>query len=366
MGASYKLLLDGAEIDADLHAAIGSVEVEENVELPGAIQLTLPVAAQGDDLSHTADPALQPHAHLAVVVNADGKPSECIFDGYVLSHKLHLEKGATDSSLTVWGQDASWIMNLEEKVHEWADMTDAAVAGAIFDQYGITAAPENTTDDSPAHVSSGHTLMQRGSDIQFLRRLARRSGKVCRVAAAQEPGKLVGYFVKPNLEGEPVLTLSIHGEEPTMVTSLDIEWDVARPTAVTGQQATFSAPDPILADATDSGLPPLEARDLATFAGKPMKVLLSSTADDAGELLLRARAVLRDSGFFVRCSGEADGARLNAVIRAGTVVKIDGAGSLHSGKYYVWSVRHTLKPDSHKMSFVLVRNAVGAPAGGTS
>jgi len=81
--------------------------------------------------------------------------------------------------------------------------------------------------------------------------------------------------------------------------------------------------------------------------------------------LLRAKAVLRDAGWFARCEGEADVARLNAVMRAGTVVQVEGIGSLNSGKYYVWSVRHSLTADSHRMKFVLVRNAVGpAPVGG--
>jgi hypothetical protein len=40
-------------------------------------------------------------------------------------------------------------------------------------------------------------------------------------------------------------------------------------------------------------------------------------------------------------------------------------GSLHSGRYLVWSVRHTINADAHTMKFVLVRNAIGpAPSGG--
>ncbi len=368
MGQSYKLLLNGAEVDADVYGAIPALEVEENAELPGAIQLSLPVDSADDDLSRLGDAVVAPYANLAVVVSTDDKPDECIFDGYVLSHKLHLEKGTTNSTLEVWGQDASWLMNLEEKAHEWADMTDAAVANAIFSQYGITPAPENTEDDSPAHTESGHTLMQRASDIQFLRQLARRNGKLCRVAGGDAAGKRIGWFAKPKLDGEPAATLRLNGEEPTTVATLDFEWDVARPTEVAARQASFADPSPdgVTGDAADSGLAPLAARDLATFAGKPMKARLTATVDDAGELSLRARALLRESGFFVRCTGESDMARLKTVLRVGALVSVEGAGSLHSGKYLVWSVRHTFKAEGHKMSFVLVRNAVGAAGGGAS
>jgi hypothetical protein len=109
----------------------------------------------------------------------------------------------------------------------------------------------------------------------------------------------------------------------------------------------------------------LDERGLADFAGQPVTVMLTAPVDDAGELSLRATSLLREAGWFLRCEGEADVARLQAVLRVGTVVMINGAGSLHSGKYFVWSVRHAITADSHKMKFTLVRNAIGPqPTGG--
>jgi hypothetical protein len=247
-------------------------------------------------------------------------------------------------------------------------MTDGQVANAIFGNYSITPADANTDDDSVTHVDTAHTLMQRATDIQFLRMLARRSGKLCRVACTDTPGQPTGYFITPDLTADPAVTIVATGDNPLpTVSSLDFEWDVTRPTEVTGRQATFdngAPPEGVVGDATDSALPALDARDLPTFAGQPMTALLTTTVDDAGELLVRAQSVVREGGFFVRCTGEADVSQINAVLRVGTVVEIDGAGSMFSGNYFVWSVRHTIKTDSHKMSFVLVKNAMGpAPTG---
>jgi hypothetical protein len=55
---------------------------------------------------------------------------------------------------------------------------------------------------------------------------------------------------------------------------------------------------------------------------------------------------------------------LGAVLRACDVVQIDGAGSVHSGKYLVWSVKHQISGEAHRMRFTLVRNAVGPAAAG--
>jgi hypothetical protein len=371
MASTYQLILNGKPADDDLYTALSSIEVEENADLPGAIQLNLPVSRTADgDLQYVNDSAFQPLANLAVVATADGQSSQCIFDGYVLSHKLHLETGITASTLQVWGQDASWLMNLEEKVKEWVDVTDADVANAIFNDYkgyGIRPASDNANDDSPSHTEDGHSLMQRTSDIQFLRSLARRNGKLCRVVCADQPGNRTGYFVKPKLDGDPVLTLTLNEPQTWVVEALDIEWDVTRPTTVKASQALFndSDEDGVSADTSDSGLALLDAQGLADFSGKPMTVILTAPVDDAGELTLRAQSLLREAGWFVRCEGEADVSRLNAVMRVGTVVQLNGIGALHSGKYYVWSVRHIITTDSHKMKFVLVRNAVGAlPASG--
>src|SRR6266545_3625678 len=268
MASTYQLFLNGAPAEEDLYT-----------DLPGAIQLRLPVSRSDDgDLTYVNDGRLGPLANLAVVATVEGAAPECIFDGYVLANRLHVETGTTNASLEVWGQDASWLMNLEEKVKEWVDVTDAAVAAAVFGEYGITPAPENQQDDSPAHTEAGHTLMQRASDIQFLRTLARRSGKLCRVVCKDAPGTRTGYFAGPRLDGEPAVTLSLNDPEGWSVSALDFAWDVSRPTVVTARQALFTdaAEDGVGGTTDDSGLPPLDERGLAAFAGKPMTVLLTA------------------------------------------------------------------------------------------
>jgi phage protein D len=211
MAHSYQILNGGNPVDGSLYGALTSVEVEENAELPGAIQLSLAIAADGSgDLTYVNDSNFTPYANLAVVVTADGQPPECIFDGYVLSHKLHLDRGIAASTLEVWGQDASWLMNLTETTKEWADVTDVSVASTVFGDYGMTPAPDNAedSDDTATHTESGHTLMQRASDIQFLRQLARRNGKLCRVFCGAQAGQRIGYFAKPDLTAIPTITLT--------------------------------------------------------------------------------------------------------------------------------------------------------------
>jgi hypothetical protein len=89
--------------------------------------------------------------------------------------------------------------------------------------------------------------------------------------------------------------------------------------------------------------------------------MLTTTVDDNSELQMRAASLLREGGFFVRCTGKVTLDALGLVLRVGSIVEIDGIGTVHSGKYFVWSVSHTIKQDSYEMAFVLLRNAVGSP-----
>lgn len=365
MPSTFQLWMQGAAVPEAFYDRIAWLEIEESSDLPGSLQMRLPVSASADgDLNPLNDPGLQPMANLAVVATpGDGAP-ECLFDGYVLAHKIHVEAGISNAHLEVYSQDSSWLMNLEDKTREWANVTDGAAANTIFGEYGMAPGPDNLGDDSPAHAEDGHTLMQRGTDLQFLQMLARRSGKLCRVVSGAAPRLLTGVFAKPSVDGAPVVTLSPNSPSAANVGALDIEWDVMRPASIVARQALFtdSAPEGATGDATASGLAPMDERDLATFAGQPMKSMLTATVDDGGALRQRAEAVLREAGWFVRVTGDADVASLHHVLRVGQVVQIDTLGSVHSGKYWVSSVRHRITAEAHRMSFVLVRNAVGPAA----
>ena len=99
------------------------MEVEESLDLPGAVQLTLPVATSSSgDLTYVSDSRFQPLVNVAVVatpgagsaagspaaalgaaasalgIGGSGSPSaQCIFDGYLLSVKLRLTPPARPS-----------------------------------------------------------------------------------------------------------------------------------------------------------------------------------------------------------------------------------------------------------------------------
>ena len=358
----FQLRVGEQPASAVLQEALQSVEVEENADGPDAMMLALPVnrTATGD-LQFIDDGTFEPYTRVSAILSA-GESRQCIFDGYVLSWRLHLDRVSAASTIQVWAQDASWLMNIDDNVREWPGLTDGEVANSIFATYGFLPADANTEDDSPAHDPSQHTLFQRATDLQFLYTLAKRNGKICRVTCSQEPGVRTGYFARPAVEGPPAVTIGLANPADWTVDTLDLEWDIMRPTRAMASQVSPAEGIAVPTEASSSGLSALGARDLVSYAGRPSTMMLTATAD-VPELPQRTAAVLREAGWFSRCQGQADVDRLGAVIRAATVIAVSGAGTAHSGKWFVWRVNNLITQDSCRTRFTLVRNAIGPSEG---
>jgi hypothetical protein len=369
MSVTIQLSVAGTPVPEEFYDAISQLEIEESSDTPGALLLRLPVnRTTAGDLQFVGDGTFEPMTNITLTAtsSAQGAQTQCIFDGYVLSWRLHLDRTTTSSTIDIWAQDASWLMNIDDNVTEWSGQTDGEVANAIFGTYGFTPAAGNTDNDSPRHTPDGHTLFQRATDLQFLRGLARRGGKLCRVACTDTPGQRTGYFVTPTVDAQPVATISLTDPINWTLDSLDFDWDVMRPTETDASQVDLTqASDDGTDVSTDaSGLTALDERDYPTYFGTSSTLLLTAPAD-VPDLDQRTAAVLVESGFFARCTGEVDADRLAAVLRVGDVVTIEGAGNIQSGNWLVWNVRHKYSPQSWKMAFTLVRNAMGpASAGG--
>jgi hypothetical protein len=367
MTVMAELGLSGAPVPDAFYDAIGDLEVEESSDSPGTLLLRLPVnRTAAGDLQFVGDGTVEPMTNITLTATL-GSQVECVFDGYVLSWRLHMDRASASSTIHVWAQDASWLMNIDDSVTEWSGQTDGEIANAIFGAYGFSTADGNTDNDSPSHTPDGHTLMQRSTDLQFLRGLARRGGKLCRVGCTDTPGDRTGYFVTPAVDGQPVTTISLLDPASWTVDSLDFDWDVMRPTEADASQVDLSQADDSGSDVTtdSSGLPPLDDRDYPTYLGQSSTLLLTAPAD-LPELEQRTAAVLTESGFFSRCTGQADADRIGVILRVGDAIAIAGAGSIHSGNWLVWHVRHTYSAQKWTMHFTLVRNAMGpAAAGGT-
>jgi hypothetical protein len=144
--------------------------------------------------------------------------------------------------------------------------------------------------------------------------------------------------------------------EQANIQALDLAWEVERPTSIVGAQLNLNNKESL-----DGAVPPdpvtiLGEESLAQITGDTRSVHLNAPADDAGDLQARGQGALVEAGWFITATCQTSLNALGKLVRAHTVVELQGASSRFSGKYFVAGVRHTIDATGHKMDLTLVRN----------
>ncbi len=356
MALRATLSVAGSPDDA-LASLATAVEVVERMGCTTTWALRVPVG-----LAHPGSPelgpvatdayatALGPGASLRVgVTEPESGGAHVLVDGPVHGEHIHLAHGGEGSFVEIRGSDRSVEMDrdLRSVVHQGAEQ--AVVSGILG---GYSFVPQ--VDLSATHSEQKHVLVQRETDLAFVRRLARRAGRLFWLRSDQRLGH-VANVARPDAGERARKALTIHGQR-TVLTSLDIEWDVERPSAVESRQLDLNSKRE-LDGAAQGPLSFLGRRDLQSVAGGARTTSLAVPCDDAGALKARSEAALIDAGWFVRARGELTAGAWGAVLRAHQVVELSGAGPRHDGDWYVAEVRHLIDHTTHRMAVQLVRNA---------
>ena len=129
------------------------LEVEENADRPDALLMRLPVnRTSAGDLQFVGDGSFEPeHERDAWSSLPTGQAAQCIFDGYVLSWRLHLDRTSGASTIEVWAQDASWLMSSRRHRARVGGHDRRRGRQPDLLSLRLHAGRGNTDDDSPPH-----------------------------------------------------------------------------------------------------------------------------------------------------------------------------------------------------------------------
>ena len=332
--------------------AATAVNITECVGQPTYFTLEYPFDTADGDFPLLKEGRLGPGSELAVFVSTGGT-SECLAKGPVYGQKIHFSHGGSGSTLSVQGGDSLVKLDRENKAVAWADLTDSSAVSSILSQAGLAADVETT---QAGHLESKHTLIQRETDLSFIRRLARRNGFHFWITC-DESGVETAHFKRPALDGAPACDLVINLTDPRPnVTSLDISWDLERPTQTDSTELDLNSKSDITGAVQQSPLTPLGGVGFSQIASEPRTAHVSAPVDDSADLQARSEGTLIDASFFLRASGSTTASVLGKVLRSHTLVNVRGAGTRHSGVWFCSRVRHSIDADEHRMDFDLIRN----------
>jgi hypothetical protein len=336
----------------DLAAAAGRIEVYECMGDTTSYRVQFGAEPGDKDLPMLTHPDLEPDRELGIFTKV-ADTLHCLVHGPVYGQEIKLTQARSGSYVIVLGGDRSVLMDRETRLVQHPDGSDSDAIGAALARYKPMSA--NVEKTSASHTEARHTLVQCETDLQFVRRLARRNGAEFWITFAED-GDETAHVRRPKLDGPAAATIDLADPK---VNEIDISWDVQRPSRVTATDIDVNTKTKIVGDVGASPLPALGATPFATIAKGSGAAVLSAPVDEAGDLRARAEALLIRSAFFLRARCVLTTATAGTLIRSHTIVEVKGAGGRHSGKYYCAAVRHVLSEGSHSMQVDLVRNAWG-------
>ena len=350
-GTGYYVALNGKSDEILNNANI--IAVSQNLGQETSFRIEYAIDIEEDDLPRLVDKRFDPGSELAIFAFTN-EETTCLVKGPIYGQKITIRRGGAGSLMTVLGGDRSVVMDRQTKTTEWRDVTDSEVASAILSSYGFLT----DIQKSPGgHFLAKHILVQRDSDLRFIRRLANRNGYHFWITW-DETGKETAHFRAPSLDRDPLISLSITANQADMpgIDSLDIYWDVERPTGVVSAQLEQNAMESLDGNAEGSPLAVLGKQDLRSIAGELRTIHLHAPVDDSGDLQSRSRGLLIDSNWFLRANCETSVNVIGKVIQNHNLLEINGAGSRYSGIYYVAGVNHRIDGTEHIMALTLLRN----------
>lgn len=351
MASGFSILFDDKP-DA-IFGNAASVEVYECVGESTSFRLHYPLDISEGDMPLLKEPALSAGAKIAVIAPVD-EGLVCLVKGSVRGQQIHVEHGGEGSVLDVFGGDSTLAMDREDKAALWSDLTDSDAVSNILGQYGFTTDVEDT---AAGHFEDKHLLVQRDTDLAFIRQLAARNGYLFWVTCDATTKVETAHFKRPPFDGETTAELVVNlSDPPANVGTLDVVWDIEAPASASVMQVDLSTRDSIDGSVESSPLAGLASQQFSAIGPTPRSLNLAVPVDDTGDLQARGEAALIEAEMFIRARGQTTVHALGTVLRANTMVRIRGLGGRHSGKWFCHSVRHYVDAIEHRMEFELVRN----------
>jgi phage protein D len=337
----------------DLLGASIELAVETDFRLASSFRLRLATHRESDGTwVFLDDDRLKLWNPVAISASIDDDEKQ-LFLGYITQISMHLDPDQDSSYVEVTGMDASCLMSLEEKIKAWPNKSDSDIAREIFSNYRLTA----TVDDTGVvHADTAATIIQRDTDIQFLKRLARRNGFECCVRGS------TGFFRKPVLSAPAQQVMAAHFGQDTNLGIIDARVNALRPMRVEMHQIDAIGKQ-LQAASADAGAQKQLGRDAAFSFTVPQGVqskmfVKQEVAVNQQEMQNLCRALFDEAEWFAQASGELDTATYGGILETMQPVPVKGAGEMFSGVYYVTNVKHLFDIKGYTQQFTARRNAL--------
>lgn len=342
---------DGEEID-EVYSDLLQLEVELDDELASMFRLRVSMIQTAEGWTSLDDERLRVWKPVSITAGFEDNNEE-LLTGYITHVKPSFQADPEQAYLEIWGMDASVLMNRREVLKEWANKKDSDIATEIFQSYGLTPQVEDTVF---VHDEAVSTIIQRETDMQFLKRLALRNGYECYVQGSD------AYFGPPQLDEEPQPLLAVHFGNETNIHNFSLGVDAMVPVNV-GMFQIGRMDKEVTAvnveSATQTALGSMSAPGLVA-AGMDVGQVYVGCNGAAGPAEMQAlcQGLYHRAEWFVTAQGEVNANNYAHVLMPRKPVTVKGIGETYSGIYYVNHVTHVFTGNGYRQLVRMKRNGL--------
>lgn len=341
--------------------ALTSVEVNVSATGTSGFQLTFTLSNSSplQTLFLLAGGAPVPIIRVILVATFGGLP-QVVMDGVVKHTEVAPDAMQGSSRLVVTGEDLTAVMDLIDLSGlPYPGLTPDLRVLTILAKYAVFGIiPEVIpviTPDIELPVDKIPT--QKGTDLAYIRQLAKEAGYVFYLEPGPVPGTTQAYWGPQIKLGVPQPALNVNMDAWTNVESLNLHYEpqgsVLPLVFIQDQTTKVVLPLPI---------PPVTPLNppLGVVVPVPQKIEeLEDTAKlSPAQAIMVGMARASETADVVSADGSLDVLRYGQILKARQLVGLRGAGLAFDGLYYVENTKHQIKLGEYKQSFTLKRNAL--------
>ncbi|WP_284269072.1 hypothetical protein [Bradyrhizobium iriomotense] len=357
----YRLYFDNAPVEQARIDQFTEIRIDQAIGLVAEAELDLPVSTDDSGVwSGQDDDFSAPFHRIRIEVQIGDGDFVPLIDGPVVAQRFALKAEPDDSQVTLVVHDDSVLLNRDEKVVVFEDRGASDIARTLIEEPGL----DSEVDDTPADGGAlTRYVVQRGTNMQLLRQLARRNGMWAYVKPGPRPGKSIGVFARPSFDPSGLPEILLLGPDRN-IDVFTVEFDALRPLKAQAGSVTIADTSELTSDAESASLAPLGDEALHGVLNPTGTAMLARTREEQADIDAATQAAVDLSAFAYSAEGELNNDLYEGIIQPYQVVSVAGIGGRLSGNYVVSRVSHKLTDASYQQNFALIRNARSGSGGG--
>jgi hypothetical protein len=364
--AEYKIVFDTDVATREQLDRFETVVVEQEEDRPWQARLAMSICLDDQgNWSNDDEAFMSAFTRVRVELKVGEGEFQPLIDGPLVGYDSDRSSSPGSSTVTLVVHDDGVLLNRSANVEAYpAGTADSEIARRVFGEYSQFALPR-VEDTPPAPAPLPPEPRRRGTQMQLLRRLARRNDLVCAVLPGATPGASFGVFHSTPVFTEKPPPLVLLGAERN-IERFDVQLNAQGPTNVVASTLSFSDKSTVTRRS--------EVRNVALVGDRPAvesdadvgeQTLPPGTGEQA-DLQHRVDREARRSSRAFEATGLVRGACYPGLLSPFHPVEVKLGTTPTSGTYVISKVVHRLTRSEYTQEFTLVADSLSETAASSS